>query len=71
VLASWLQRLCQLTCLDAGILQGPPEHSIGPFQQSQQQVFDEDLAATAHDAALGRVFKVAFGLGIQCLDELL
>ena len=41
------------------------------FQQCEQQIFDEDLAATAGDTTFGRTFQITTGFGVQRLDKLL
>ena len=66
-----LQCGAQFTGIDVGILQRSREQAIRTLQQTQQQVFDEDLAAATGHATFGRTLQIATGFGVQRLDELL
>src|SRR5690606_20162704 len=70
-LAPGVQHAGQLAGLDFGVLQGALKQALGAFQQTEQQVLDENLAAAADYAAFGGGFQVPLGGGIQSLDELL
>ncbi|MNO77453.1 hypothetical protein D3C76_685640 [compost metagenome] len=67
--AARLQRGGQFAGVHSGILQGAGQQSLGTLQQGDQQVFHEDLAAGAGDAALGCALQVTAGFGVQRLDE--
>jgi hypothetical protein len=66
-----LQRGAQFTGVDVGILQSARKQALRTLQQTQQQVFDEDLAAATGHATFGRTLQVTTGFGVQRLDELL
>ena len=66
-----LQRSAQFTGIDIRILQGARQQAVRTFQQTQQQVFDEDLAAATGHATFGRTLQITTGFGVQRLDELL
>ena len=71
MLAARLQRLGQFTGVQLGILQGTRQQTLRALQQAQQQVFDEDLVAATHHAALGGHLQVALARGVQGLNQLL
>ena len=71
VLDRRVQRGAELAEIDLGVLQRSLQQTAFTFEQAEQQVFDEDLAAAASDAALGAALQVTAAVGIQGLYELL
>ncbi len=69
--AARLQGLGQFADIHRGIQQCPLQQAVGALEQAEQQVLDENPAATACHAALGGIFQVVSGFGIQCLHQLL
>ena len=71
VLNPGLQSCTEFAGVYIGIQQSAGKQALGTFQQTQQQVFDEDLAAATRHTTFGRAFQVTTGFGIQRLDQLL
>ena len=66
-----LQHCVQLTGVYVGVLQRTHQQTFGAFQQTQQQVLNQNNARATCHAALGTCLKVTPGSGIQRLYQLL